>query len=316
MNKDWSPVPATQIEKVWNSTVTLKLLKFNYTTGEYEYYNPSTDTANSNHSLTYTTGEVDEHGDLKQFTTNGGTFTVQRSTFVEGITGISKPKYAIEIIDAPMYDEEGHINKYSIVEAGVEPNVDSGAIYSKADGTETATGKSVDIFTAYNTFGDGGEWIDFKKVWMDDGEEEYKTPVGVYMSARAMPLPIQSNHGDTVGDIESDSYTSPSSIPITNNTAKWIYIAPWSNNHIFPDWNTNNDLGYMYFGADTYTDENTGTTTTLRKNVNTYTLGNNAIGTYYVHIPKIDGGTTPLQISDFNEHRLYHERKKYLESPC
>lgn len=40
-----------------------------------------------------------------------------------------------------------------------------------------------------NSFGDGGDEIKVTKIWMDDGEEEYKSNILIEASARVMPLP-------------------------------------------------------------------------------------------------------------------------------
>ena len=99
--------------------------------------------------------------------------------------GSVKQRFAVDVLNLPMYDAEGHLNKYSIVETN--PPENSSQTYSaKLDSTPK-------IYTALNSYGSGGERIDFHKVWMDDGEEEYKSNVRVDLSARAMPLPYQSS---------------------------------------------------------------------------------------------------------------------------
>lgn len=178
VNKDWAPVPVSQIQNARNAQITFQLLIYNYTDGKYY---PFDENHGNPGGLQYTDGDK-ENGVLVVKTTGAddktGLFTITRSCTV------NDDNYAIELINVPRYDEFGHANKFSIRETAISPQVGSPIYSAKThnDGTEE--------FIAKNVFGDGGESIDVNKVWMDDGEAEYKTNVRVEMSARAMPLPI------------------------------------------------------------------------------------------------------------------------------
>ena len=245
LDKDWDPVPSHLVEQAWGAQIQLRLKKYNYTTGQFENF--EADHGNTG-NIQYTDGSADGNGDLIVRTTSDakGIFTVHRNTFVteDG----TADKFAIKILNAPMYDEKGHLNKYSIEEITDFPG--SSPVYSsskKSDYTE---------FVANNIFGNGGEEIHFHKVWMDDGEEEYKSDVRIDMSARAMPLPVITGGGQTVSDWETwegnnwDDVSSNLPAAEVNIPGNWSFLTPWSTNSIFTDplMNSSNQyaLGYVY----------------------------------------------------------------------
>lgn len=141
-----------------------------------------------------------------------------------------------------MYDEEGHLNRYSIRElrtqVGEDENHDpiyqnvGSPIYSSRT---VSTGR--EVFTARNAFGEGGERVDVHKIWMDDGEEEYKADIAVDMSARAMPLPIQTSDQDRISDWENLTLEQIEELlqDSAGSSVSWTYDSPWLTGSIFED---------------------------------------------------------------------------------
>ncbi len=221
INKDWSGVPMSQLSAVRDTTVTIQLMKYNYTTGKFERFTPT-------EVIKYTNG-TKENGQLVEYeATDGqgnptGQFRIVRKDVVEGVSGI-QPNYAIELLNVPMYDDEGHLNRFTLSEVSASGVTGCSPVFS-ADLT-----KDPRVYTANNIFGDGGEEIHFHKVWMDDGEEEYKCAVGVDMSARAMRLPIQSNNGE-LAPIGWETMTDEqiaAAQSSTNSGTKWLFEDPWN----------------------------------------------------------------------------------------
>jgi len=205
LNKDWSNIPVSQkdqIMKAWQANVTLQVQRYNYTTGRYEDFDASSGNE-GNISYQYKTtadGEYEEHNTGND---TSGQFTVNRNTLVDpsDVTGLTNPKYSLEVLNLPRYDEYGHLNRFTIREVRIVPQTASSPIYSAKIDQDPM------LFTAKNIFGDGGERINFHKVWMDDGEEEYKTDVGVHMTSRAMPLPYKTSSVNS-SSLDWESYTS------------------------------------------------------------------------------------------------------------
>ena len=275
LNKDWSNVPINLVENAWKSSINLQVKVFNYKTGNYdnfdeEHGNPG--------NLLYTDGTKDGSDQLIQYSTGenkSGQFTVTRNTIAE-VNGweSAKQRFAVDVLNLPMYDAEGHLNKYSIVETN--PPENSSQTYSaELDSTPK-------IYTALNSYGSGGERIDFHKVWMDDGEEEYKSNVRVDLSARAMPLPYQSSESsitlpdwedyDSLEELHNAIDVAQGGASGSGSSSSWSVIKPEEWNTLNPNTTdpfmtgvaTDRNLGWMYTNTD-YTKLTTdGTTVPLK----------------------------------------------------
>lgn len=279
MNKDWSPVPVNQLKNVYNAKIFLQLKKYNYITGQYDNYDAAhgnkgdliytngtivsgSETLQQYHQVydsatgNYTVSQVTEGATLTE--DKSGIFVVERTDLVTGdnLGGI-EPHYAIQLLNVPMYDDEGRLNRFSLEE--VSAHSGWSATYSaKID-------QNPMVFTASNTFGDGGEEIQFKKIWMDDGEEEYKNNVRIDISARAMQLPFEhsgSNNAPSGWESMTDQELQDE-IEKQNNsasTSSWLfrtvkdnsgnYSTKWTNNSPYKDPFTG--IGYQYVAADGY----------------------------------------------------------------
>ena len=280
MNKDWSGVPVNQLNSVRKAAIRLQLMKYNYQTGKYEPF----DEAHGNPGgLKYTngtknagTGELIEYENTvedpethQQVTDKSGVFTVERTNIVEGVPSIEE-HYAIKLLNVPMYDEDGRLNRYSLQEAGMilPEGVDQpqcSPIYAaKID-------QNPMLFTANNIFGDGGEEIHFKKVWMDDGEEEYKDNVRVDMSARGMQLPFPHSGSDKAPsgwEGMTDQQLQDATNQQGDTTNSWLFQNLWTANSPYDD-PFPGDIGYQYVAGDgsvpkSYVNVGTGATVDYR----------------------------------------------------
>ena len=165
--------------------------------------------------------------------------------------------------------------------------------YKEANGFSKLTDKRRSalegIFTADNIFGDGGEEIHFHKVWMDDGEEEYKDDVRVDISARGMQLPFP--HGDTVAapanweSMDDTTFnTQVSAVENNTGTSGWLFRTTERNNALTTLWSNDSPyldplradvLGYHYLYAEN------GTTSVPKKY---YGVGTTGTVDYYADI--------------------------------
>lgn len=200
VNKNWGDIPITKFEGVWNTNVTLQLEVLDTSKGEYVPYNSENGNPGT---ATYT---YDGNSTPIQFP-NNGTVVVDKTMKVNG------NRYAVKIEGLPKFDSQGHINVFKVSETATSSSID-------ASQTEEVkkTANSPDQLIVTNSMTGDGERIDVYKVWMDDGEEEYKSDVQIEASGRVMPLPMETSSSDevkisgidTMSDSQGNDYASQS----------------------------------------------------------------------------------------------------------
>lgn len=250
LNKDWSDIPVSQkdqIMKAWQANVTLQVQRYNYATGRYEDFNASS--GNEGYiSYRYKTTEDGSYTEYNTETDKSGQFTVNRNTLVDHnyVNGLTQgnEKYSLEVLNLPRYDEYGHLNRFTIREVSIVPQTASSPIYSAKIDQDPM------LFTAKNIFGDGGERINFHKVWMDDGEEEYKTDVGIHMTSRALPLPYQTSSVNS-SSLDWESYTNETALQnavnaLGNGGTDWGNYYPWTQSQFTDTLMSSKGIGNRY----------------------------------------------------------------------
>ncbi|MEE3404464.1 MAG: Cna B-type domain-containing protein, partial [Acutalibacteraceae bacterium] len=134
------------------------------------------------------------------------------------------------------------------------------------------------------------EQIDFHKVWMDDGEEEYKKPVTIYMPARAMQLPFPDSGRNTAPSnwesMTDAELQAAMNQPPEENASQWLFQTLWSRDARYPDPLSGAGLGYHYLAA-----ENGNTTVPNRY----YGTSNLTTVSYKANI-SANGSTAPLGV--------------------
>lgn len=242
VDKDWSPVPKTSVNSAWSSIINLQILKLDYATGTYVHFdsahgNPGNlevkyiDSANSN---TLHVDTLDQNG----------TISVKRAdVYEDGNANNAGDHFAKKIYGLPKYDEDGHENRYYVTEVGSFPNS------SSRDSVDTDSNPRKLLVT--NNFGGNGERIDFAKIWLDDGEEEYKSDVAIEASVRVFPLPAKDNEQETVTGWETEEDSSKLS-SLSSYTAEsdedYYRISEWN---LYKHWK---DTLYVSEGLGKYQD--------------------------------------------------------------
>lgn len=177
-----------------------------------------------------------------------GIFVVERTDVVEGVKNVGEKHYAIKLLNVPMYDNEGRLNRFTLEEVGITPETDTSAVYSSYIDQDPM------VFTAQNIFGEGGEEIHFHKIWMDDGEEEYKKPVTVYMPARAMQLPFPSGGKnlapDNWEDMDETKLAEELSKQSQDTSSGWHFQDLWTQDTRYQDLLSGAGIGYHYLAKD------------------------------------------------------------------
>lgn len=203
LDKDWGDIKFTQstfsadsaiLRNIWNASIPLRVQKFNYSTGNYE-----------NFDLTpYNTDDVTIDP------TNGTVSLVRGDVY-------SSDRFSAIFEGVPKYDDAGHENRFRIYEqshfTGAKP------YYNISDVLDENNNVIAQKLTVTNKFGGGGDSVKVAKVWMDDGEEEYKSNILIEASSRLMPLPENtSTYNPGSGESDPDEPQPPQNGKVYNVT--------------------------------------------------------------------------------------------------
>ncbi len=191
VNKNWSDPTVDNILDIWGSTVKNKLQVFDYSTGAF------VDCQNYNTIYPHLSEIIDEYGNINVKRNDIGKNERDDDT---SYNDADDEHYSIRLKDLPMYDDQGRLNKYQIVETSVTKKNGEQIPSKKVYSSSTYIQKDVDNneLIVSNSFVGDGESIKFKKIWLADGEEQYKTNIGIQASIRAMPRPDTDKDTDYV----------------------------------------------------------------------------------------------------------------------
>ncbi len=159
LTKTWQPSP-----NGGSKAVTLSLLYFDYNSKSYKPYSQLISSLQA--------------ADPSFSTDFNGSVTFSDSDYHGGNT-------AYEIVDVLKYDSEGREYMYRITEEGNSTATYNNEKYSANYQMLNGDGSTYDTdYVALNNVGGDFTEIKFQKIWMDDGEKEYRNGVSLYANSK------------------------------------------------------------------------------------------------------------------------------------